>query len=91
MAAVQDPTQNLEIYSSSLPYLSCIAERQSQCKVLQDDASRLFSGHDDVEVWVYHHTQEGIVKPFRKKDLSLRRTGIVRKLESIDVLKPVGV
>lgn len=90
MAAVQHPAQNIEAYSDGLPYLSCVAQRQLQREILHDDASRIFSGCDDVEVWLYHHTEKGIVKAFGREELSLRRTGIVRNVESIELVKSAG-
>ena len=63
MATILDSDLNWKTYPCDLPHLFCVAEGESQRKALQDDASRLFSGRDDVEVWEHNYMDDGITEP----------------------------
>jgi len=63
MAAILNLSQEWEHYPCNLSHSFCVTEGKSQRQVLQHDASRLFSGRDDVEVWKYDYIDDGTMKP----------------------------
>lgn len=62
MAAILNLNLDWENYPCNLPQRLCVAEEDSQRQALQDDASRLFSGRDDVDIWEHDYMDDGTAK-----------------------------
>lgn len=62
MAATSNLNLDWENYPCNLPQTFCVAEEDSQRQALQNDACRLFSGRDDVDIWEHDYMDNGTAK-----------------------------
>lgn len=62
MAATLNLNPDWDNYPCNLPQTFCVAEEDSQRQALQDDACRLFSGRDDVDIWEHDYMDDGTAK-----------------------------
>ena len=59
MVTTTNRTDGWQSYPQCLPDSFYDVDRDGQSRLLDLDAARLFSGHDDVEVWAYEQSAQG--------------------------------